>query len=84
MALISNQPLREAFVSSGMTRSELGHKLGYQPATAHTMVGRALGLMPLPARSVRSGASYYQTQVQEKTALRFAQALGLNSDDVGL
>lgn len=89
MAWISNAPLREAFLRSEVTARQLADTLGYtrthhnrlRPYPDASTPLRALGLQPYWSRG---GKCPPQKLMREDTALRYAEALGLDPWEIGL
>ena len=79
MSLVPNQPLREAFECSEMSAVELAKLLGYSEANS-TPVLRVLGLR----RNTPYDGGAFRAVVHETTALKYAEALGLDPVDIGL
>lgn len=78
---VVNDPLREAFLASGVSASKLAEGLGMtagkgKPDTS--AVKRSLGLMP------ESGGTAMRRTMREEKALRFAEMLGLDPVEIGL
>lgn len=85
--MISNAPLREAFERGNLTIAQLANRLGYtrrdhgySRADEQTVL-RQLGLRAYRARGRLNPPQRY---VMEKTALRYAVALGLDPVDIDL
>lgn len=86
--LISNAPLRAAFLSSSLSSWDMARALGHErkrwttnkTIPDATPVLRALGLKPEPAAE----ENRIRTHMQEATALRYAEALGLDPHEIGL
>lgn len=83
-ALVSVVPLREAFERSGLNFSDLANSLGYMRSGRRadpSPVRRALGFKRYTTRGCLCPP---QQSMREATALRYAEALGLDPVDVGL
>lgn len=87
--LVSVVPLREAFERSELSFCKLAWSLGYTRVIKGTgwvvsdpsPVRRALGLQAYNSRGHRYPAQKF---MREATALRYAEALGLDPVDIGL
>lgn len=87
--LVSNGPLREAFERSELSFCKLARDLGYTRVLKGTgwvvsdpsPVKRALGLQAYNGHGHRHPPQKF---MREATALRYAEALGLDPVDVGL
>lgn len=74
---VSNAPLREAFLRSGLSYSDLARRLDKDASWPP----RALGLKP---RNHRRYRGTYQQWMRVETAARYARALGLDPHEVGV
>lgn len=84
--MVPNKPLREAFLSSGITATELAWRLGYIRHRGRWVgdeapVRRALGIH---AHSTHGYPKRLQEHMGEKLALRYAEALNLDPHELGL
>jgi len=79
--LVSNRALREAFLRSGLSSVDLARRLGNPRRCSHVL--RALGISAYKMRSDYP-AKQAQTSIRETTALRYAEALGLDPMDIEL
>jgi hypothetical protein len=83
---VPNDALREAFLASDRTASDLARSLGYfrivkgRQVADDAPVRRALGLRTYR----RKGREMRQRFMHYDTAVRFCEALGLDPVDVGL
>lgn len=79
-------PLREAFQRSGKSPADVARELGW---TTHKgdadgpRVKRALGLRPYTAGG-RPGETFMRKRCSYDTAVRLAEAIGVDPADVGL
>lgn len=77
---VPNKELREAFLRSGLNVNDVARFCGRfkkngMPET--TGINRALGLVP----QVSKGRTYYNTHIQDETALKIIRALNLDPVD---
>lgn len=79
-------PLREAFLRSPLSRTELALALGWEHngRPDGTRVERALGLVPTPVSPKDGGGSNIRQSVKYKTAVAICRALGLAPVDFDL
>lgn len=80
-AKVDNAPLRQAFVDSGLTATEVAERCGWlQRGNADTSrVKRVLGILPESS----NGRRYHRREVGSDTAALVAGALGLDPWEVG-
>lgn len=82
MARVPNKEIREAFLRSGYGINDVCRWAGWlkkNGAPDVTSFGRALGL--LPNYNHRSKKKHFQKNINETTALRIIEALGLDPVD---
>lgn len=79
--LVSNGPLREAFMRSPLSQSELARRLGWMRVTPdYVRVRRALGLK----RDNAGAPSRWRREIDYDTAVSMCRAMGVDPVDVGL
>lgn len=86
--LVSNHPLREAFLRSGLSSWDVARALGHfrnegpegRRVPDATPVRRALGLAPEPP----SSGHRFRQRMRPRTALRYAKVLNLDLFEIGL
>lgn len=84
---VPNEPLREAFLASGMTAYALAKAVGWNKASADSSrVARALGMLRNSA-TVRNGKRYvpgFNTRMPYDLAVRIAHIVGADPVEVGV